>query len=374
MRDITADERAARTVAELAALCGGTVEGDGSRTIVGAAALDEAGPEHVSFLAQAKYAPRLAETRAGAVVVGDGVEAPRADLVLVRCADPERAFTQVVLAFAPEVPDLAEGVHPTAVVHPSVDLGADARVGAHVTVGPGAVIGAGCRLHDGCRVGAASRLGAGTILHPNVVLYPHTVVGERCVLHGGVVLGSDGFGFLFDGAAWRKTPQVGHVEVGDDVEIGANTTVDCGRFGPTRIGDGTKVDNLVMIAHNVQVGRGCLILSQVGIAGSTVVEDGVIIAGQVGVAGHVRIGKGARIAGGSGITKSVPAGEEWFGYPAGPSRAKMRSLAAMERAGADFKALERRVAELERALQSQTGGAAAEDRGPSPGEERPARS
>lgn len=356
-------ERAARTVAELAELCGGTVEGDGSRIIVGPAGLDDAGPEHVSFLAQANYAARLADTAAGAVLVGPGVEAPNAGVSLLRCDDPEHAFTKVVLAFAPEVPDLAPGVDASAIVDPSAELDPSARVGPLVTIGPGVVLGADVRVHAGCRLGASARVAADTVLHPGVTIYPHSTVGERCVLHSGVVVGSDGFGFRFDGAAWRKTPQVGNAVIEDDVEVGANTTIDCGRFGATRIGAGTKIDNLVQVAHNVQVGRGCLLLSQVGIAGSTVIEDGVIIAGQAGVAGHLRVGRGARVAGGSGVTKNVPAGEEWYGFPAGPSRQKLRTLASLERVGAGFKELTRRVAQLERALERPSGDHVAETAG-----------
>lgn len=363
-------ERIERTAAELAELCGGSVEGDGGRRVIGPAGLDDAAAEHVSFLAQAKYVAKLAETAAGVVLVGPGVEAPREDMVLVRCEDPERAFTEVILAFAPKVPDLEPGVDASARVHPSASVDPTARIGPLVTVGPEAVVGAEVRVHAGCHLGAKARIGADSVLHPGVQVYPTSTVGERCVLHAGVVVGSDGFGFHFAGGAWTKTPQVGNAVVEDDVEIGANTTIDRGRFGATRIGRGTKVDNLVMIAHNVQIGRSCLILSQVGIAGSTVVEDGVILAGQVGVAGHVRIGRGARVAGGSGVTKSVPAGEEWFGYPAGPSRARMRSMAAVERAGAEFKGLARRVAELERALAERSSDHGGE---PAGGDEAPGR-
>ncbi|MEC8496391.1 MAG: LpxD N-terminal domain-containing protein, partial [Planctomycetota bacterium] len=180
-------------MAELAELCGGTVEGDGSRRIVGPAGLDDAGPEHVSFLAQANYAARRAHTGAGAGRVGADGEGPNASVALVRCDDPERAFTKVVLAFAPAVPDLAPGVDASAVVDPSAELDPSARVGPLVTIGAGAVLGADVRVHAGCRLGASARIAADTVLHPGVTVYPHCTVGERCVLHSGVVVGSDGF-------------------------------------------------------------------------------------------------------------------------------------------------------------------------------------
>lgn len=340
------------TAGDLAALFDGAVEGDPTRVLRGPAALDEAGPDEVSFLAQAGYAARARETRAGAVVVGRDVDLGRDDLTLLRCDDPERAFTEVVVAFAPEIPDLGPGVHATAAVDPTAELEGDARVGPHATVGPGARLAAGVRVHAGVTVGAHCRVGEDTALMPRVVLYPRTEVGARCVVHAGAVLGSDGFGFHLDGGAWRKTPQVGRVVVEDDVEIGANVAIDCARFGATRIRAGAKLDNLIHIAHNCEIGRGSLVLAQVGIAGSTVVEDGAIIAGQVGIAGHLRIGAGARIAGHSGVTKSVPAGEEWFGYPAGPSKQKMRALAGAEKAGAELKALKARIEAMEQQLAS----------------------
>jgi len=340
------------TAGDLAALFDGAVEGDPTRVIRGPAALDEAGPDEVSFLAQAGYAARARETRAGAVVVGRDVDLGRDDVTLLRCDDPERAFTEVVVAFAPDVPDLDPGVHPTAAVDPDAELGDDARVGPHATVGPGARLAAGVRVHAGVTVGAHCLVGEGTALMPRVVLYPGTEVGARCIVHAGAVLGADGFGFHFDGGAWRKTPQVGRVVVEDDVEIGANVAIDCARFGATRIRAGAKLDNLIHVAHNCEIGRGSLVLAQVGIAGSTVVEDGAIIAGQVGIAGHLRIGAGARIAGHSGVTKNVPPGEEWFGYPAGPSKQKLRALAGAEKAGAEVKALRRRIAEMEQQLAS----------------------
>lgn len=320
--------------------------------ITGPAGLGDAGPSEVSFLAQAGYASQLGTTEAGAVLVSAALPVERTDLALVRCEDPERAFTRVILAFAPEIPPVPVGVHPGAFVHADATLGEGVAVAECVSVGPGSVIGSGAVLHAGVSVGAGAVVGPDSILHPRSVIYPHSEVGARCIIHAGAVIGSEGFGFHHDGTGWKKTPQVGRAVLEDDVEVGAGSTIDCARFGATRIGAGSKIDNLVHVGHNVQVGRNCLLLAHVGIAGSTVIEDNVIIAGQAGVTGHVRIGKGARIAGGSGVTKDVPAGEEWFGYPAGPSREKLRSLVSAERAGADARALKKEIKGLRQELEA----------------------
>ncbi len=324
--------------------------GDGSLGITGPAGLLDAGPSEVSFLAQAGYVSQLATTQAGVVLVGAETKVDRSDLALIRCADPERSFTQVILAFAPDIPDIPSGVHPGAFVHGDAEVGEGVAIAECVSVGPGAVIGSGVRLHAGVTVGAGAKVGEDTLLHPGVVIYPYSEVGARCIVHAGAVIGSEGFGFHHDGTGWKKTPQVGRAVLEDDVEVGAGSTIDCARFGATRIGAGSKLDNLVHVGHNVQVGRNCLLLAHVGVAGSTVIEDNVILAGRVGVTGHVRIGAGARVAGGSGVTKDIPAGEEWFGYPAGPSREKLRSMVSAERAGSDVRALKKEVKGLREEL------------------------
>ena len=342
----------ARTLDEIAALCGADLEGDGSLEITGPCGLGEASAGQISFLTQAAYASQLETTAASAVVVARDVVIDREDLAVLRCDDPEQAFTRVVLAFAPEVPPIAVGVDPSAVVHPSAELGEGVRVGPLVSIGAGAVVGSEVVLHAGVRVGARSELGQGTELHANVVLYPHTKVGERCVIHAGTVLGGDGFGFLFDGTRWAKTPQVGNVVIGDDVEIGSGVTVDCARFGSTVLAEGCRVDNLVHVGHNVKVGKHTLLLAQVGIAGSTTIGDGVILAGQVGVAGHLSIGDGAQVAAKAGVTKDVPAGGQYYGYPAGPRRARLRSIARSERLPGEVEALRSEVEELRARLES----------------------
>ena len=339
------------TLSELAALCDATLEGDGSRVVRGPAALDDATGEEVSFLTEARYLPLLETTRAAAVIAGDGVETARADLALLRCEDPQRAFNAVVQAFAPERPRPARGVHPTAVVDPAARVSEDAALGPLCVVGPEAVIGPGAVLHARVSVGARAVVGRGTELHPGVVLYPDVRIGECCLVHAGAVLGADGFGFERSQDEWIKTPQGGTVVIEDDVEIGANTTIDCGRFKATHVARNVKIDNLVHIAHNCRIGRSVLLLAQVGIAGSTRVGAGAILAGKAGVAGHINIGEGAQIGGMSAVTKDVPPGEIVWGYPAQRKTRFIRSVKALERVDemrSRLEALERRLVELER--------------------------
>jgi UDP-3-O-[3-hydroxymyristoyl] glucosamine N-acyltransferase len=227
----------------------------------------------------------------------------------------------------------------------------DVELGAEVSVGPFAVIEAGAVLGDRVRigphsvVGAGSKLGVDTLLHPHVTLYPGTVLGERCIVHSGARLGSDGFGYAWTGTEHRKVPQVGGCRLGDDVEIGANTTIDRGSIGDTRVGQGTKIDNLVQLGHNVRVGERAILISQVGIAGSTTVGDGAVLGGQVGVGGHLEIGAGARVGAQAGVTGDVPAGETVSGYPARPHRLALRAQAVTLR----LPEILRRLRRLERA-------------------------
>jgi len=339
-----------RTLSELAVLAGADLSGDGSRSIVGPASLAEAGPDEISFLAEPRYAPQLETTRAAAVLVGPEVETARTDLALLRVKNPGRAFTQIILAYAPPEVLPEPGVHPSAVVDPDAELGADVRVGALCVIGAGALIAEGAVLHPRVSIGAEAHVGAGSVLHPGVVLYPRVSIGARCRVHAGTVIGSDGFGFDPTAEGWDKIPQCGSVVVEDDVEIGANVTIDCARFGVTRIGRAVKIDNLVHIGHNVQVMEAALLIAQTGIAGSTRIGKRAILAGQAGISGHLDIGDGARVGGGSAVFKDVPAGSDVFGVPAEPktealrNRARVRQLQGLR---AEVKALTKRMAELE---------------------------
>jgi UDP-3-O-[3-hydroxymyristoyl] glucosamine N-acyltransferase len=337
-----------RTLAELAAELGGTVVGDGALVIRGVAGIREAQPGDVTFLANSRYEGYLTETRASAVICD---RQPRiTPVTLLQVDHPYLAFQKAVRLFRPELYNPLPGVHPTAVVSPAAHVGEGASVGPHCTVEPGARIGANTVLMAGCYVGVQATVGDDCLLYPRVVVREECVLGNRCILHAGAVIGADGFGFAFDDGRYHKVAQVGNVVVGDDVEIGANTTVDRATTDSTRIGDGTKIDNLVQIGHNVVIGKHCIIVAQVGISGSTELEDYVTIGGQAGIVGHVNLGRGVQVGAQSGVTKSVPADTTVFGTPASPLPLVKRINAYLQRLPLLFdrtKTLESRVGKLE---------------------------
>jgi UDP-3-O-[3-hydroxymyristoyl] glucosamine N-acyltransferase len=339
---------ATRTLAQLAAELGGVVVGDGTTVIRGVAGIREAQSGDVTFLANARYASYLSETRASAVICNrDTRDAP---VPLLQVDNPYLAFQKVVRVFRPESPRATPGVHPTAVVAADAMLGEGVSIGPHCTIEAGARVGDRSILMASCYLGANAAIGPDCLLFPRVTVREDCVVGSRCILHSGAVLGADGFGFAFDAGSYHKVPQVGNVVVGDDVEIGANTTIDRATTESTRIGDGTKIDNLVQIGHNVVVGRHCIIVAQVGISGSTELEDYVVIGGQAGLVGHIRIGRGAQIGAQSGVPRSVPAGETVSGYPAVPQSLFKRISAYLQKLPQLFhrtKALEEKVEKLE---------------------------
>lgn len=316
------------TAADVAALVGGALVGDGSVRLGSVAPLDRAGPGDLTFLAAGRYLPSFHATRAGAVLLTEehrAAEPGPATRIVVD--DPHRAMLAVVRALYQPRPRLAV-VHPTAVIGAGARLGQDVSLGPHVTIGAGARLGDRVDVMAGAAVGEGVVMGDDVTLWPNVVCYPGTLIGSRVILHAGVVLGSDGFGYVPGKGGLEKIPHVGRCVIGDDVEIGANTTIDRGSVDDTVVGPGTKIDNLVQIGHNCRIGARCVIMAQVGIAGSTRLEDDVVLAGQVGLAGHFTVGRGARIAAQSGVTMDVPPGATWFGYPARGSREAMRAIAA----------------------------------------------
>lgn len=341
-----------KTLRELAEICGATLDGDGDRVVTGPASLAEAGPTEVSFLANERYAQQVADTAAAAVIVGLDYECTNSDLQLLRCADPNGAFTQVIQAFAESEPALEAGVHASAVVDPSAEIHADVRIGALVSVGPSATIAEGAVLHPGVSVERGAVVGEGTVLQAGVHLLPGVRVGARCAIGAGTVIGSEGFGFEPSGSGWRKVPQCGTVIVEDDVEMGANVAIDRARFGATRIGRGAKLDNLVHVGHNSVVESNALLIAQVGLAGSCRIGEGAILAGRVGVTGHLSVGAGARVAGGSIVWSDVEPGAEVAGTPARPKAEFLRGKALVRRLPALLEridVLEARLRELESA-------------------------
>lgn len=303
--------------------------------------LDDAGPDALTFIRDAKHAQRWHASRAGAALVSKKVfdesgaalaehGAPSRRAILV-VPDADLAMVELLTELAPD-PLAAPTTPGHRSVHPEAKVDPTAMLGAHVVVGPGSTIGAGCVLHAQVVVGSRVSIGAGTVLHPGVVIQDGCVIGSGCILHAGVVIGADGFGYRAapDGRGILKVPHIGHVEIGDAVEIGANATIDRGKFGATRIGAMTKIDNLVQIGHNCRIGRGCLICGCCALAGSVTLEDGVTLAGGVGVADGRTIGRGATIGARSGVMDDIPAGQTWVGYPARPARQTMRLIAALD--------------------------------------------
>lgn len=329
-------------LAEIASVVGGTLRGAADGRITGVAPLDRAGPTDLSFLASPKYAALFASSEAGAVLVTPELaEVPGKCASRIVVAKPHEAMLAVLprLYRAPARP--FTGVHPTALVADDAEVDADACVEAYVVIESGARVGPGSWIGSHCVVGAGAQLGRDVRLYPQVTIYPRAVVGDRTAIHSGARIGSDGFGYVFADGVHRKIPHVGGCRIGNDVEIGANSTIDRGSIDETVIGDGTKIDNLVHVAHNVRIGRLCLLAAQVGIAGSVRVEDGVVMAGQVGVSGHHTIGARATLTAQAGIISDVPAGEMWGGFPARPHREAMRGYAAVSKLPALLKRIER---------------------------------
>jgi len=335
------------TAAEIAKQIDGEVLGEGSMTLTGFAPADKARAGDLTFAENQTYFNRAEQSAAAAIMVDGQFSSTKK--TIIRVPNARIAFAKVLPLFFPE-PTFAPGVHPSAVVAPSAQIDPAAHIGPHCVVGEQTRIEARCVLHGGNHVGANCVLGADTHLFPNVVLYPSTHVGQRVRIHAGAVIGSDGFGYVLDSGAHRKVPQIGCLIIHDDVEIGANVTIDRGALGSTSIGRGTKIDNLVQIAHNVAIGEHCLLVAQSGIAGSTKLGNFVTLAGQVGLAGHLKIGNKVTIAAQSGVMHDIPDGEKWFGYPAQPDRQMKRQILAAQQ----LPELLRRVAELEKKLAEAT--------------------
>jgi UDP-3-O-[3-hydroxymyristoyl] glucosamine N-acyltransferase len=326
---------------ELAARVGGRVAGDPERTLHGLRALPSAGPEHLSFFTDPTLRRQAEASAAGAILTGPAARGLRHDLLIVD--DPGLALIELLRLFHPE-PAPAPGVHPTAIVGAGARVAPTASIAAYVVLGEGCEIGDGAVLHPFVCVGAGCRIGRAAVLHPHVVLYPRSVVGERAVLHAGAVVGADGFGYLARAGRHVKVPQVGSAVLEDDVEVGANSTIDRATLDETRVGAGTKIDNLVQVGHNVRIGRSSILCGQAGIAGSSTLGDGVVLAGQSGVSNRVTIGDGARVAGKSAVFGDVAPGAQVAGTPAIEASRWRRQVALLAR----LPEIRRRLAALER--------------------------
>ncbi len=338
------------TTADIAKHVAGEVLGDGAVPLAGFAPAETARAGDLTFAENEAWFERAEQSAASAILVPSHFTSVRK--ILIRVANPRVAFAKVLPLFFPER-KLAPGIHPSAVVAASAEVDATAHVGPLCVVDERAKIGPRCVLEAGDYVGADCRLGEDTHLFPNVTLYAGTQAGRRVRIHAGTVVGADGFGYVFDQGRHLKVPQIGVVILGDDVEIGANTCIDRGALGPTVIGLGTKIDNLVQIAHNVAFGEHCIVCGQVGISGSTKVGNHTTLAGQVGLAGHLQIGSQVTVAAQSGVMHDIPDGQKWLGAPAQPDRQMKRVFIALQR----LPELLRRVSELEKRLNpSEDGG------------------
>ena len=329
------------TAAEIAERVDGKVLGDASVSLSGFAPAGDAKAGDLTFAENEVYFLRAEQSAAAAILVGENfTSSPK---VLIQVRNARIAFARVLPLFFPD-PKFQCGTHPSAVVAPSAQIDPSAHIGPFCVVGENVRIGSRTVLEGGNHVNANCQMGDDVHLFPRVCLYPGTQIGDRVRIHAGTVIGSDGFGYVQDRGIHRKVPQIGIVIIHDDVEIGANVTIDRGALGPTVIGKGTKIDNLVQIAHNVTTGENCLIIAQTGIAGSTQLGNYVTLAGQVGVAGHLKIGNRATVAAQSGVMRDIGDGEKWFGSPAQPDRQMKRQFLALQQ----LPELLRRVTELEK--------------------------
>jgi len=346
-KSISGDGASTITAEAIAALISGELIGDGKTAVSGVAPLDRARENELSILSSAKYAPMLAGTRAGVVLVDpefrDVAGQPRARIIVKQ---PLEKLLSLLPKLYPEKSPVP-GVAATA------RIGKGAVIGERVSIGEYAVVGAGARLADGvaigahCVIGEDVSIGERARLWPGVTIYPGASIGARTIVHSGARIGCDGFGYVFRDGAHNKIPHVGRCIIGDDVEIGANTTIDRGSIDDTVVGNGTKIDNLVHIAHNVRIGERCLLIAQVGVSGSVTIGDGAILAGQAGIGGHLSIGAGARVGAQAGVFGDIPAGETWSGYPARPHRESLRASAALFKLAGMMRRLEKLVEEPE---------------------------
>lgn len=337
---------------ELAEWVGGTVIGDGEVEISGVASLEEGRPGEITFMANPKYVSKLNASNASAVIVSP--EVTQATKPLLCVANPYLAFAKIVVLFSYK-PYQPKGIAPNAWISPTAQLGKDLTIFPFVYIGDRCRIGDRVTLYPGVFVGEDSSVGEESVIYPNVSLYSGTLIGKRVILHSGVVVGSDGFGYVKDGSKNVKIPQVGSVEIEDDVEIGSNTTIDRGALGKTIIRKGVKIDNLVQVAHNVVIGEDSIIVAQVGISGSTKIGRNVTLAGQVGLVDHIEIGDNVMVGAQSGVAHDLPPNQAFSGYPAVPHREWLRAATLFSKLPAMRKTLvevEKRLVKIEKSISS----------------------
>jgi len=337
-----------KTVKEISRLLNGEVVGDEKTVITGICGIKEAQEGDLTFLANSRYISLAATTKASCILVSKDTNIP--SKTLIKTDNPSLAFANILSVWAPDSVKKPTGIHPTAVIGKNAKLGKDVAMQPYAVVEDGAVIGDNTILYSHVFVGANTKIGDNCVIYPNVVIREGLQIGNNVIIHSGAVIGSDGFGYASIKGIHHKIPQIGNVIIEDNVEIGANVAIDRARFGKTVIGKGTKIDNLVHIAHNVEIGENCIIIAQAGISGSTKVGNAVTIAGQAGIVGHVTIGENAIIGGGAGVTKSVPPNTFVSGYPAKPHHTAKRINACIQRLPILFKlvsTLEKKIGQME---------------------------
>ncbi|MFH0935590.1 MAG: UDP-3-O-(3-hydroxymyristoyl)glucosamine N-acyltransferase [Candidatus Omnitrophota bacterium] len=343
-----------KTLREIARLIDGEIVGDESVVITGVSGIKEADEGDITFVANPKYFHLVGVTRASAIIAAR-------DLVstykkpIVRTENPSLAFAKIVASFAPnEMPHL-KGIHPAAALGKDLSLGKNVAIGPYAVIEDGVSLGDNTVIYAGCFIGHHTRIGSDTLIYSNVSIRERISIGNRVIIHSGTVVGSDGFGFADVKGLHHKIPQIGTVEIGDDVEIGANVTIDRARFDKTVVGRGTKIDNLVQIAHNVIIGENSIIVAQAGVSGSTVLGKGVTLAGQAGLVGHISVGDGAVVAAQGGVTKSIPPNTTVSGYPARPHNIAKKVNACVQnlpKLYESVRALKKKIAELETKLKN----------------------
>ena len=332
------------TASQIAEQLQGEVIGDGAVELLGFAAADKAREGDLTFAEKEIYFANAERSQASAILVSGPFTSP--SKVLIRVPNTRVAMARLLPIFFPQ-DEYAPGIHPSAVIADTAQIDSTAHIGPNVIIGDNVRIGARTALLGGNHIGHDSQIGDDACFHPNAVVYPRSKIGHRVSIHAGTVIGSDGYGYTFDGGHHRKVLQVGDVLIGDDVEIGANAAVDRGALGSTTIGDGTKIDNFVHLAHNVKVGRHCIIMGQVGIAGSTCVGDYCVVASQTGIAGHLRIGHQVTIGAKSGVMRDIPSKATFLGVPARPDRKTKRQWIGTEQLPEMIKRLRKMEKQLE---------------------------